>query len=120
MHHAWKEWRYPFHHPMNATTSSPLTEKKCFIHRDREAVALCPECSRFFCRECITEHEGKVICQSCLESLTAPEAVRESPWRKEGIAWLAALGGAIVIWFCFNLLGQLLLKIPSNFHDGTF
>src|SRR5580658_7631208 len=37
-----------------------LLDQRCFNHDLREAVAQCPSCKRFFCRECVTEHaDGK-------------------------------------------------------------
>ena len=39
-----------------------LVHQRCFNHMLREAVACCPECRRYFCRECVTEHEDKVLC----------------------------------------------------------
>lgn len=46
-----------------------LIHQRCFNHATREAVARCPECSQFFCRECITEHDDRVICSACLKKL---------------------------------------------------
>ena len=43
-----------------------LLHQRCFNHMLREAVACCPECRRYFCRECVTEHEDKVLCAACL------------------------------------------------------
>ena len=43
-----------------------LSQQRCFNHTSREAVARCPECGRFFCRECITEHDDRVLCAVCL------------------------------------------------------
>ena len=49
--------------------NSPLASARCFKHLSREAVARCPECSKFYCRECVTEHEGRMMCRSCLDAL---------------------------------------------------
>jgi hypothetical protein len=49
-----------------------ITQQRCLNHMLREAVARCPECSRFFCRECITEHEDKVLCASFENGLKPP------------------------------------------------
>ena len=40
---------------------SSLIHRRCLHHPAREAVALCPECRRFYCRECVTEHAGRMI-----------------------------------------------------------
>ena len=55
-----------------------LSAQRCFNHAGREAVARCPECSRYFCRECISEHRGRVVCAGCLASLSATVKERRS------------------------------------------
>lgn len=96
-----------------------LAQQRCFNHANREAAAQCPECSRYFCRECVTEHEGRVLCASCLNRLAAP-----STRRAGGVGFLVQLGqialGILVLWVVFSLLGRGLLALPSEFHDGTF
>ncbi len=47
--------------------STDIADRKCYNHASREAVARCPQCSNFFCRECITEHDDVIMCASCLE-----------------------------------------------------
>jgi hypothetical protein len=93
-----------------------LVLQKCTIHRDREAVVRCPGCSGYFCRECVTEHEGKFLCSSCLQ--------RGRPARRStgGIGVrimgaIAIMAGVSVAWFLFYLLGRLLILIPPNLHD---
>lgn len=97
---------------------SRISSEKCFNHRQREAVALCPECRRFFCRECVTEHNDRAICASCLRKL-APA----SPSGKVTIAImgsvLKAAAGFLVLWLLFFYFGLLLLKIPSSVHEGS-
>jgi hypothetical protein len=54
-----------------------LLLQRCFNHGMREAAARCPECGRFYCRECITEHDDRVLCSACLKKLArAPLAKR--------------------------------------------
>jgi hypothetical protein len=92
-----------------------LVHQRCFNHATREAVARCPECRRFFCRECITEHEERVLCSACLARLA-----RRSPARRISLAFLFRLAqcgvGILVAWFFFFLIGQSLLKLPDSFH----
>jgi hypothetical protein len=93
-----------------------LTLQRCSIHVDREAIARCPSCANYFCRECVTEHEGRFLCSNCLQRRSAPI---ESAHRTAG--WLTtALGmviGLAVAWLFFYVIGQLLILIPSNLHD---
>jgi len=97
---------------------SSLSQQRCFNHATREAVARCPECKQFFCRECITEHDDRVVCAVCLQKLT-----RRPPRRPFGLAqfWLLAQGvvGFLVLWYFFFLIGNSLLKLPDSFHAGT-
>jgi len=92
-----------------------IVQERCFNHASREAVARCPECGRTFCRECISEHDDRAICASCLKRLSQ-EAVR-----RYRMVWLARLAqvlvGVLLLWSSFNLLGRALLTIPSSFHE---
>lgn len=95
-----------------------MLQHRCLHHPIREAAARCPECRLFFCRECVTEHEGRVICTSCLKKLTKPLAKRHitfAPFFRS----LNALIGLAVATLCFYVLGQVLLRVPTDFHEGT-
>ena len=102
---------------------SALHQTKCFNHFDREAVARCPECRNYFCRECVTEHEGRLICAACLQKDEVPEVgkVQGGGLRK---AWMLladtgrVLIGIFIIWIVFYAVGQVLLLIPDSFHTG--
>ncbi|WP_309385123.1 hypothetical protein [Cerasicoccus frondis] len=99
---------------------SVLIKQRCRIHGHREAVARCPECEKFFCRECVTEHDGRVICQSCLTSLLSEETKEASPVWGRALSLLGAGVGFLLAWWVFYLIGRTLLSIPSEFHDGSF
>lgn len=95
-----------------------LVQQRCQHHAGREAVARCPECRRYFCRECIAEHDGRILCASCLARLAAPKAAKKK--RLPGVLALLQCAGAIAIaWFFFFLIGKGLLAIPTSFHEGT-
>ena len=97
---------------------SSLAHQRCFHHSLREAVARCPECRQFYCRECITEHDDRVICASCLRRLAEANAQKKSP-----AAWLWAVVpcalGLLVAFLFFYFVGEALLLIPSSFHEGS-
>jgi hypothetical protein len=90
-----------------------LTFQRCLIHADRQAIARCPNCANYFCRECITEHEGKFLCSNCLQRKTTPiETVhRTAGWFKSAVVMGVGLS---VAWFFFYLIGRLLILIPPN------
>ncbi len=96
-----------------------LVQQRCQYHAGREAAARCPECKLFFCRECVSEHDDRILCAACLRQLVAP---LPSPRRSfRGILSLAQCMLAVaLVWFFFFLIGKGLLAIPSAFHEGTF
>lgn len=98
-----------------------LTLQRCWNHADREAVARCPECTRFFCRECVVEHADRIVCSSCLAKLQ--EQQPEKPRRRISLAPLVrgigALMGVMVAWLLFYYAGSLLLRVPDDFHAET-
>lgn len=101
-------------------TPSP-SQLQCVLHPQREAAARCASCNSFFCRECVTEHDLRMLCAHCLRDATA-EATK--PKRQRSLlSSLLVLGplalGAMLLWIGFYLLGRLLLAIPSEFHEGN-
>jgi hypothetical protein len=103
--------------PVNSMPSG-LHHRRCANHAQREAAARCPECKRFFCRECVTEHESRVLCASCLAKKNeTPQVKRKLPFR--GLFRFAQLVfGILVVWILFYALGDLLVQIPTSFHEG--
>ena len=95
-----------------------LTHQHCHNHMLREAVARCPECGRFFCRECITEHEDKVLCAACLHKMAEPTGIGSN--RFQGLMQVGQfLLGIIILYVIFYYTAQVLLSLPSDFHEGT-
>lgn len=83
------------------------------------ASARCPQCGRFFCKECITEHAGKVLCTNCLQKTVLDPEDKRAPW----VLVLCALQfglGLCLLWTFFYCFAQLLLLIPTSFHEGSF
>lgn len=95
-----------------------LTLQRCLRHAEREAVARCPQCGDFFCRECVTEHDDRVICASCLEKIEVQETRRSGFWRwpLRGVGMLAGFLAAVLFFYSF---GKVLVLAPSSFHEGT-
>jgi hypothetical protein len=95
-----------------------LAQQRCFNHALREAAARCPGCGQFFCRECITEHDDRVLCAACLAKSVRPKATRRFAFGP--IFRLAHFVVAMLVaWFFFFLIGAGLLKLPAQFHEGT-
>ena len=96
-----------------------LHQKNCHSHVGREAVARCPECGFFYCRECIAEHDDRLICAACLRKLLQPEQKKQ----RTAAGWfarIAMLGLSLMMgWAAFYGMGRFLLNLPTSFHDGT-
>ena|ERR1043166_2589882 len=95
-----------------------LSRQRCFHHALREAAARCPGCGQYYCRECITEHEGRVICAACLKTQAGVPFTRR-PGFVGLVRGLQFLLGLVLLGLFFYLLGETLLSVPSSFHDGT-
>jgi len=95
-----------------------LTRHDCLNHPLREAVARCAACRSFFCRECISEHEGRMICAPCLGANNPPVTSGEKSRLLECAGWLGALFCLLGLWMVFYSLGRLLASLPSSFHDN--
>jgi hypothetical protein len=96
----------------------PLAAARCRIHPDREAVARCPSCEGFFCRECVTENAGRFVCAACLR---AAAAAADGPRVRGEVPRLVALTGIGLgcLWFLFYGAGRVLILLPASFHEGT-
>jgi hypothetical protein len=99
-------------------TGGPL---HCAIHPQREAAARCASCAGFFCRECVTEHDLRMLCARCLRETASSDEPRKK--RRSLTAPLAVFTqlvlGAVLLWFSFYLIGRLLIAVPATFHEGT-
>ena len=114
-----------------AAADATLSRQRCAFHPVREAVARCPACSRFFCRECVTEHEGRFLCAGCLRVLMMATAhAADSALASVAAKWRArllvagrrALALAISVawlWWAFLLFARALASLPASFHEGT-
>ncbi len=92
---------------------APLAAR-CRHHPSRPAAARCPSCGGFFCRECVTEHEGLMLCANCLGRVSPMPGRRPRPFRV-----LAALTGFAALWGSLYLVGRLLIAIPSETHSPS-
>lgn len=95
-----------------------VATRKCVQHPLREAVARCSACNEHFCRECVVEHDGVLLCAACLARATAPAKPARVSWvRVRELGVTAA--SLVVAWVTFYGLGSLLKAIPAQIHDGT-
>ena len=95
-----------------------LVAQRCLHHPLREAVARCPECGQFYCRECITEHDDRVVCSSCLRKLTTKTETNRRSLAPVLRLAVAAVG-LLAAWIFFFIIGSILVNSPTSFHEGT-
>jgi uncharacterized paraquat-inducible protein A len=93
-----------------------LRQQRCVNHPQREASARCPECGRFYCRECVTEHDDRVLCAACLAKISRRKEPARVRWGSLLRVALAIFSFAVVFFLIFAL-GNFLLSIPSEFHQ---
>ena len=97
-----------------------VLRQSCSHHPERESVARCPECGHTYCRECITDHAGRVICARCLEELRQA-GPRSRNTTAELIKSVLGLGiGALLALIFYYALGWTLLQIPEKFHEAKW
>jgi hypothetical protein len=90
-------------------------------HDSREAIARCPSCGGFFCRECVVEHDGRLVCSTCLQKVaTAAAAVPKISWFARAVQVGGVTLTVFVTWLLFYALGSTLVHIPPDVHEGTF
>lgn len=113
----------PMPPPMSGAPTAarrPAPGRRCVRHDNREAVGRCTACEGGFCRECITEHEGKLYCAPCFARRLGAAAKNAKPrdWKRARAAVLT-VGSVFCLVLGFYLLGRLLSAVPPEFHDGT-
>jgi len=95
---------------------SLLLQQRCVHHISREAAAKCPVCGLFFCRECVTEHDGRMTCTSCVAAIQGPTEHR----RTSRILMAAGAGGGILLaWIVLYEAGMWLAQMPDSFYGGV-
>jgi hypothetical protein len=104
--------------PSHVVVVGPVHTKRCARHSSREAAARCPSCGDFFCRECIVEHEGRLLCTSCLAREAARAGKHADRWvrTRRRLALAAAM---LVAGLVFYAMGSMLLSVPPDFHEGN-
>ena len=97
---------------------SDIASRRCFHHPEREAAVICPECKKNFCRECVTEHDDRMLCAQCLQKLLKTPLIKRFRLRYLNRAGQCLLG-LLVAWLFFYYLGEVLLSVPVSYHEGT-
>jgi hypothetical protein len=91
-------------------------QQRCWNHEAREAVCRCPECGRSFCRECVTEHEARLLCASCLVAVARARRSRRAGVRRLLPAAMA-LAGILLAWTVFYSAGEALILLTTRLEQ---
>ena len=93
-----------------------LAQERCFRHEARQAAGRCPACRRYYCRECLTEHQHRLLCVSCLAKLpTTASSISRRPWRWD---YAYPLAGLLLAFTLFYWLGHTLILSRNAFRAG--
>jgi hypothetical protein len=84
-----------------AAPTRSLRHARCLFHPLREAAARCPHCEGTYCRECVTDEDGKLACPPCLRRMALPPAPKPSLARlfRQVLAGLTALAALVALFF---------------------
>jgi hypothetical protein len=93
--------------------TTPPLRNRCWNHETREAVCQCPECGRSFCRECVTEHESRLLCAACLRRLARDAAAGRGGMRRLAAAGLT-LAGVVLAWAVFFGAAEALITVSER------
>ena len=93
---------------------SAAIHQRCWNHEAREAVCRCPECGRSYCRECVTEHEARLLCAACLAALERKGRLRS---RGRVMPAFLALAGILLAWVLFYSAGEAMILITGRLEQ---
>ena len=96
-----------------------LRYARCLFHPLREAAARCPHCGGTYCRECVTDEEGKLACPPCLRRMARPATSQGSLVRRfrQALAGLTALACLLVLFFALLKWRVNRPELHLNFGD---
>ena len=92
----------------------------CFVHESREAVALCLECRHSYCRECVVDHDGRLICAACLGRLQKAAAASTGRLRR-ALSYTSVMAALLLCWIVFYMAGRafMLTEPPRHSFDSS-
>jgi len=90
-----------------------VMQQRCWNHDSREAVCRCLGCGRSYCRECVTEHESRLLCAACLRNLAQAAARKRGRLRRVVAAGLT-LTGVVLAWIVFFAVGESILTLRER------
>ena len=94
-------------------------QKRCWNHEHREAVCRCPECGRAFCRECVSEHEARLLCAACLARAAQTAPRKPHPLRRLAPAAML-LAGMLLAWIVLFGAGESLIILGQRAEQNAW
>lgn len=91
---------------------------RCWNHEAREAVCRCPGCSRGFCRECVAEHEQRLLCAACLR--VAVHTGPATPGNRLVARIVLGVAGLLLAWVVFFLIGEAILTYTGRLEQTAW
>ncbi len=96
-----------------------LSSLVCNLHPERPASFRCQSCRNYFCPECVTEHDNKSTCASCLNAKKEDSSPKYSKLSIQAMPVIHFVMAVTICWVIFYLLAQFVTGVPDRFHDGT-
>jgi hypothetical protein len=93
--------------------NGPDLQQRCWNHELREAACRCPRCGRRFCRECVTEHDSRLLCAACLRDTAREASARRGRLRRLASVGMA-LAGVVLAWAMVFGAAQGLIAIAER------
>ena len=93
-------------------------QQRCWNHEDREAVCRCPECGRTFCRECVGEHEMRLLCAGCLKA--AALATRRAPKKRRLARPVMVVAGLVIAWVAMLCAGEAVMTVSGRWEQTSW
>jgi hypothetical protein len=90
--------------------------QRCWNHETREAVCRCPSCGRPFCRECVSEHESRLLCAACLAVQGRARQAGRGRFAPAG----AAIAGMLLAWLLIYGAGRGLVLITARIQEAAW
>jgi hypothetical protein len=94
-------------------------QQRCWNHEGREAVCRCPGCGRSFCRECVSEHEARLLCAACLSRAAQTAPRRPNPLRRLAPAAML-LAGMLIAWIVLFGAGESLIILSQRAEQNAW
>jgi hypothetical protein len=98
---------------------TPGLQQRCWNHEGREAVCRCPECGRSFCRECVSEHQARLLCAACLARVARASAPKRSPLRRLAPP-LLGLAGMLLAWVVLFGAGESIIILAERAEQASW